>query len=129
MRQSLKAMMVAGVAAMGLSVLTAPADAQPVPGQWNYLVMQNCSVGAVGGDVAGANTPLQVIAEAYGNGGYNYGVYFTVYGGLAVILSQFCEAGNSSRSPVFIYAFYNGPNNNPPWGPFDFWPSLNTGQF
>jgi hypothetical protein len=129
MNQSLKAMMVAGVVAMGLSALTAPADAQPVVGQWNPLVMVSCTLGAIG-DSAGANTPLEVEAAAYdtSDGFYDSYVTFTVYGGEAVILSPFCEVGGSSSS-VFIYAVYNGPNNNPPWGPFLFWPALNAGKF
>jgi hypothetical protein len=129
MNQSLKAMMVAGVVAMGLPVLTAPADAQPVAGQWNSLIMESCILGAVG-DSAGANTPLEVNAAAYNYSSavYNYPVTFTVYGGQAVILSPFCEVGGTSSS-VAIYAFYNGPNSNPPWGPFSFWPALNAGKF
>jgi hypothetical protein len=111
MNQSLKAMMVAGVVAMGLSALTAPADAQPVPG-WNLLMFSYCVAGSTG-----TSTYLDVSASTLNtsNNTYTYALPTIVVQDerQAIVVAQYCAAGTS------IYGWYS-PNSNPAWGPFSF---------
>jgi hypothetical protein len=126
MNQSLKAMMVAGMVAIALPALTGAADAQPVAGQWNYLTLSSCTLGttAVVGQT-GTYTYLNVSAYGFNtsSGMYNYLVptFSVLDERQAIVLAQFCQVGAS------IVAYYSGPNSNPAWGPFEFYPFLNAG--
>jgi hypothetical protein len=120
MNQSLKTMMVVGMAAIALPALTGAADAQPVPGQWNYLVMSSCSLGTTG-----TGTVLNVSAYGFNTSNNTYSYLVPTFQVLderqAIVLAQFCQVGAS------IVAYYSGPNSNPAWGPFEFYPFLNAG--